>query len=520
MAFMDQMKNFLDNEMNVSRTENGALGYRTSGKFLLDLNFAVSSLRNVPDEDICERFVKAFYEDRRLAVKWIMYAADVREGLGERRLLRVLMRYLSDNHTEIARALLPLLPEYTRWDNVVELLASPVGDDAAELILQQLRKDVSAMEKRESISLCAKWLPSANGSSKERAELAHLLMKKLSMTNRQYRKLLSALRKYLRLVEIYMSSREWDKIDYEAVPSRANLLYNKAFFKNDENRRKEYLESLKKGEKKINASVLYPHDIVNSYYDDLYANPYSRCQKLKEYDTTLEELWKALPDYVQGAGDILCVADGSGSMLSSVGGTKLRALHIANALAIYFSEHCTGQFGNCYITFSQKPQIVDLERGKSLREKLEIAMTHNEVANTDIEAVFDLILKIAIKNAMRQEDLPGNILILSDMEFDVGCGRREGYKNIAPDERLFDGLRQRYAARGYRLPRLIFWNICSRTNTIPLRSNDLGVVLVSGFSPTIARMVLGGRLDPYEALIEQLDSPRYSRVEKAIMPYI
>lgn len=513
MGFMQNVKNMLNNEYNTSVTENGAVGYRTSGKALLDLNFAVSSFRNASPEEITAQFVKAYYEDPRLAIRWLFYAGDVRQGLGERRLFKTILLYLAQSNIGIARVLLPLIPEYSRWDIVVALMDSPLAEEAMEMIQRQLQEDSTNKEKGISISLCAKWLPSENASADHTKRMARVLAKRLSMTNRQYRRMLASYRQYLDVVEVKMSSRRWADIHYEAVPSRANLVYNTAFLRNDEERRREFLGAVKKGEKTIHAGVLYPYDIVHSYID-LDKRP--GWVYVKPVDDTLEELWKALPDYVQGAGNTLCIADGSGSMWTRVGSTGVSCLEVADAIAIYFSERCTGQFKDTYITFSQTPQFVDLSKGKTLYDKLSIAIHHNEVANTNIEAVFELILDTALKYHMPQKELPTNLLILSDMEFDTATRSSVNGRWVSPDEKMFDTFARRYAAHGYRLPRLVFWNICSRTKTIPLRENALGVALVSGFSPAIAKMVLSNEIDPYKALVEQLMVPRYDAVEEAI----
>ena len=226
---------------------------------------------------------------------------------------------------------------------------------------------------------------------------------------------------------------------------------------------------------------------------------------MQNHDDALEEMWKALPDTVNENGNTIVVADGSGSMMVGVGGTNVTALSVANALAIYFAERSSGQFKDTYITFSERPQLVDFGNCCSLREKIELALRHNEVANTNIEAVFDLILTTAVKKKMKQIELPQNILIVSDMEFDHAVHGR-------PDTRLFTEIADRYAQNGYNLPRLIFWNVNSRTGTIPVIENNLGIALVSGFSVTIANMMLSGELDPYKCLVEQLMSERYARI--------
>ena len=518
MGFMNSLKKTLNKEFNTSVTENGAVGYRTTGKNLLDLNFAVTSLRNTGEEDIIDKFVKAFYEDRRLAVIWLFFASDVREGLGERRLFRVCFQYLAANHPDIAGAVLELVPEYSRWDNLLCGLDTGLRSSVAALIKRQLEEDMKNMEEEKPISLCAKWLPSVNASSQETRRLARMLAEDLGMTERRYRKTLAQLRRYLKVVEVSMSAGEWADIDYKAVPSRANLVYNRAFLRNDEERRRAFLGALKKGETTIHAGVLYPHDIVHSYFETGAQrwNP-----DLKPEDDTLEALWAALPDYVGGAGNTLCVSDGSGSMTSTVGTTGVSCLDVANALSIYFSEHCSGQFRDKYITFSANPQFVDFGKARTLREKLEIARHYNEVANTNIEAVFDLILQTARAERMSQEELPATVLILSDMEFDAAarCNNYMPGGNSSlglPTEALFDTLAKRYGAAGYRLPRLVFWNICSRTGTVPVRENQLGVALVSGFSVTIMKMVLSGETDPYKCLLEQLETERYKAVDEAL----
>lgn len=512
MGFMDHLKDTLDKDYNRSITENGAVGYRTTGKKLLDLNFQVSSLRNQSEQEVEKRFADVFYENQLLAIKWLFYAGDVRGGLGERRLFRIGIKYLAKNQPKLAKAIIELVPFYSRWDNLFCLFDTSLCDDIIEIIHRQITEDIQLMNEQKSISLLAKWLPSANASSKETKRLAGIIINKLDIPEKQYRKTLSKLREYLKIVEVSMSKKEWSQINYAAVPSRANLIYNQAFLRNDEERRRQYLESVKKGEKQIHAGVLFPHDIVNSYYDRV-----GWRYQLKPLDNTLEELWKALPDYVAESGNTICVADGSGSMTSTIGGTKVSCLDVANALAIYFAERSSGQFYNTYITFSQNPKIVDLNGATDLRGKLEIANRHNEVANTNIEAVFQLILKTAVKQKMKQEDLPQNILILSDMEFDncVSCNL-----NRKIDEKLFQTFAIQYQEEGYQLPRLVFWNICSRTGTIPIKENPLGVALVSGFGPSIVKMVLSNATDPMDALLEQLQAERYDAVEQAIKDLI
>lgn len=516
MNFMSAVRNTLNGEMNVAVTENGAVGYRTTGKSLLDLNFAVSSLRNVHENEIFSRFMKAFVEDKMLAMKWLFYARDVRGGLGERRLFRTVLPQLIKQNPEMVLPIISLIPEYGRFDDLWCLLDdASAKDDIVKLVNHQLHSDWQNMLQHKPISLLAKWMPSINASSEITKQRGKLLCKELGMTEREYRVSLSRLRKYLDVVEVKMSAKHWGEIKYDAVPSRANVVYNSAFLRNDESRRREYLGKLSRGEAKINASVLYPHDIVH-----MYCNSW---RSMKPYDAAVEGLWKSLPNTVKDCGNTIVVADGSGSMTAKVGNTTISALEVANALAIYFAERSSGQFKDKYITFSSNPQLVDLSAGHSLHAKLQIAKLHNEVSDTNIEKVFDLILSAAISGRMRQSDLPKNILIISDMEFnqcatcgDYAYGRYGMCHTQAPTPKLFEIIKQRFNAAGYDMPRLVFWNVCSSTGTIPIKENNLGVALVSGFSVNIARMVMSGKTNPFDCLLETLNDKRYAPIEEAL----
>ena len=511
--FMDAVRdNILENH-NVSITENGAIGYETTGKNLLDLNFSVASLRNVSEAEIAERFYKAFLEDKNLAMRWLFFARDVRGGLGERRLFRVVIESLSMEDPEVVKAIIPLVPEYGRYDDLWCLLDTPVKDVVIGFVAKQFEEDITGLINRKPISLLGKWAPSPSASSRETKRYAKIITKGLGLTERDYRKGLSKIRKYLDVVEVKMSAKRWDEINYEAVPSRANLIYNNAFLRNDEERRQEYLESLKNGEAKINASVLYPHDIVHKY-----TGGYHR--SCSQYDETIEQLWKNLPNTVNENGDTLVVCDGSGSMECQIGGTTATALEVSNALAIYFAERSSGQFKDKFITFSSKPKFVDISGGKTLRDKIHIAMANDDCSNTNIEKTFDLILDVAVKNHMSQKDLPKNILIISDMEFDFSTSQYYGWDCKKCDKTLFSTISKKFEDSGYKMPRLVFWNVNSRTETIPVRENELGVALVSGFSVNVCKMVMSGEIDPYKCLLDAVMGNRYDAVSEAIKEVI
>lgn len=499
MSFMEKLHTILNE--NKKLTENGAVGYETTGKALVDLNFAVASLRSATEDEIINRFINAFYEDRVLAMKWLFFLRDVRGGLGERRTFRIIMKYLAESFPDMVSGLTEIMVEYGRFDDLLCLFDTSVEEKVMTILKMQLEEDQANMEAGKSISLCAKWMPGNNTSSEESRRMAAKLQCFMGLTSREYRKLLARLRAYLNVTEVYMSNCQWGEIDYTKVASRANILYRNAFMVHDKKRRTAYLEAVQDNKAVIHAGVLMPHEIVARY---AVRNGW-RIQMRAE-DTALEVLWKNLPDTVAGAENVLCVVDGSGSMLCPVGDGNTTALHVSNALGIYFAERMKGVYHGKFITFSSRPKYVNLAACKTLKEKLELAFSNNDCTNTDIEATFMLILETAVKNHLKQEELPQTILVISDMEFDSavrGCNM----------DTLFASIEIQYARYGYRLPRLVFWNVNSRTNVIPVRENEQGVGLVSGFSVNICNMVLSNELDPFVCLKKMLDSERYRKVE-------
>ncbi len=493
---MNNLGKAINDTENVSVTENGAIGYRTTGKALLDLNFSVSSMRQMDEETITNKFEKAFDENPNLALKWLFYARDVREGIGERRLFRVIARQFA--HV-ISEEIVPLIPEFGRWDDLYCFFGTVLEDRALECICDQFTEDNYIMLTGSPISLLAKWLPSINTSSAETRRNARKIARYLELSDKEYRVTLAEMRKYLNIVERHMSDNRWQDIEYPKVPSKANLLYGNAFARHDADRRAEYLAQLSKGETKINSGTLFPHEIVSKVRHD----------GAIDYNL-MDELWKALPNKCTKDTRTLVVADSSGSMCSKIS-TKgnAQAMDVSMALAFYFSEKLKGEFANKFVTFSTCPRFVDIGKCKTISEKIGVFSRHCEVSDTNIEAVFDLVLCTAVKGNLKQEDLPDNILIISDMEFNR-CSVTSSFDAVEP--KLFEVISARFNAHGYKLPKLIFWNVLSRTGTIPVKENEMGVTLVSGFSTNILKLVMSDILDPYEALVTQLMSERYEDI--------
>ena len=502
LSFIDAMMQ--ENSSRKTLTENGAVAYATTGKEILDFNFKLAGYRKASVGEIEHDFGRVYYENPLLAVKFLFWVRDIRGGAGERKTFRVCFKWLAEHQPEVAKALIPLVAEYGRFDDLLPLLDTNLRKDVSAYYKKQLKEDNQRRKLNQPISLAAKWCASLHTSSNESRRYARMLCEDFGWDEEKYRKRLSKLRKYLDVVERKMSARAWGEIDYEKVPSKANLIYNNAFLRNDENRRREYLESLRKGDAKINAGVLQPHEIVSAYTHRGWWS------SVKDYDETLEQLWKNLPN--MSVSNTLVVRDGSGSMCSPISG-QTTCLDVATALTVYMCGHNSGDWKGKFVTFSSHPEIVDISAKGSLHDKLDKISNYDDCSNTDIYATMKLILNTAVNNSIPQEEMPSLIAILSDMQFD---GRSFHFNKT-----LFEDIIDEYEAAGYKMPKICFWNINDRgEKSIPIQQNDFGLILCSGFSVQIMKMFMSNKLDPYEILLETINSPRYDVVEEAVINLI
>ncbi|MDE6093049.1 MAG: DUF2828 family protein, partial [Ruminococcus sp.] len=342
---------------------------------------------------------------------------------------------------------IPYFAEYGRFDDLCVLLGTKCEKEVVSEIQKQLNADTDAMNKNEQVSLLTKWLPSVNASSAETKSMGKTLAKLLGMSEKKYRHTLSELRRYTDIIENRLRVSDYT-FDYSKQPSCAMFKYRKAFVRNDNKRYTKYLQSVQKGEEKLNTSVLYPYEIIR------------RCEgkKTDEEKLSLDVTWNSLLVYADNDENAIAVIDGSGSM--TWGYYDTRPIDVALSLGIYFAEHNKGKFANHFITFSKSPQLVEI-KGKDIFEKVNYCHRFNEVANTNLEAVFNLILRTAVKNKLPQEEMPSKLYIISDMEVDYCI---EG-GNSTP---LFNAMKKKYGNYGYKLPDVIFWNVASRQSNMPV----------------------------------------------------
>ena len=458
---------------NVTLTDNGMITNPTSLNKCVDLFFSIGSMRGKSKDKVVNLFNEAYNENPLVASKILFWVRDVRSGAGERQTFRDVISYLTTNSPQTVRKNIGLIPEFGRWDDVLVLLGTELEDDMFSLIKTALSN---------GDGLCAKWMP-------RKGIVANKLRKLFRTTPKQYRKMLVGL---TNVVESKMCAKDWEKIDYSKLPSLASSRYQKSFNKNDNERYKEYKKSLQDGTAKVNAGAVYPYDIVKS-------------MSMGGDNIVSEKQWESLPNWLEGSVErILPVVDVSGSMGVEVGGNpNLSCMDVAVSLGMYISERNEGSFKDAFITFSNNPQLQYLTG--NLSERLNQLRRADWGMSTDLEAVFNLILHQAKMNNVPESNMPTKILILSDMQFNQAT-RRDSLGAQSMIESMYEEL-------GYTKPDIIYWNLNAKGGNFPVEFDKNGTALVSGYSPSILKSLLGGKnMTPKSIMMDTVNDDRYSVV--------
>ena len=495
----------LEDALNFTETENGAVALKSTKKGLLDAFGKLGAMRTNEEAEIIKTFNLAFAEDKELAMKLLFYIRDIRGGQGERRVFRVIMNYLAKNKPEVVIKNLDNFAFYGRYDDLLCLLDTPVERYVLGLITDTLGADVKSVDNGGAPSLMAKWLPSINGVKNTR-KVALKIVNGLNMSEREYRKTLSKLRKALDIVETKLCEKRYEDIDFSKLPSKAQMLYRELFMRKAQERYLAYLKELMTGKAKINAGALFPVDIVGKI--------------LREYNVSLanrylyDAMWKNLPNWFEGKEETgLCVVDVSDSMLGM-------PMEVAISLGLYCADKCNGPFKNRFITFSSRPELVKVQ-GEDIVDKVLNMKNADWGMNTDFNKVLGLILDTAIKNNCSQSDLPNKLYVISDMQFDHANGS---------GDTLHRDWVKKFAEHGYEMPAIVYWNVkTSDCGMFQEDKNGTNVAMVSGYSPVLFKNVIDGteyvetvnekgekvvkqQIDPMTVMLTTLQNERYDRV--------
>ena len=447
---------------------------------------------------------------KNYALKCLWYLRDVMNGQGERRFFRVCLKWLAIYDTDaVIRNLSTIVDDgFGRWDDLFVLFDTPAESAMMRLIQKQLIEDIKAYKvKNGAVSLCAKWMPSINASSRDTVNMAQRFIKEFDVTPAVYRKTLSGLRERLHVVERLMSQNRWNEIDFSHLPSRAGLLYRNAFKRRDliVEKYKEFAQS----DKEVNAGTLYPYDVVAAAKKVMGCECYWHNRTVAWNDTErlmVNKYWDNLNDYFKGGiSNMMVVADTSGSMTSGSG--SIAPIDVAVSLALYAAERAKGPFANHYISFSRYAKLIETT-GVDFCDKVNRIVRANLCENTNLESVFDLVLDTAMRYCVRPEDIPSTLVIVSDMEVD-SCSDMRSDKTA-----FMNKLRnkwQRICGGKYKFPNLVYWNVDARNNTF-LDDPKSGVTFVSGASPILFEQVLKG-LTGIDLMLNKLNSDRYKSIQ-------
>ena len=441
-------------------------------------------------------FKKALEEDADLALKCLFYLGDCRGGQGERRFFRVCFKWLAQKYPTLASHVVEYIPIYRRWDDLLySCIGTPLEKEALECVKHQLVLDVQC----KTPSLLAKWLPSENASAKETKRMGNIVREFLNMSHKEYRKTLSELRSRINIVEKLMSQNKWDEIEFDKIPSKAGLIYKNAFSRRDIIAKK-YEVFAKDASTKVNAKTLYPYECVSQVVNK--CDYWNRGINMSNVDRIMvEKYWENLPDYFDGKqSNMLCVVDTSGSMH---GYNASAPINVAISLGMYAAERAGGPFKNHYISFSSEPQLIHIE-GIDFVDKVNRIFRTNLCENTDLAKTFDMLLSIADRPDVKEEDIPEQIVVISDMEID-SMSYWEKDESITE----MDKIRKKWAEHGHKMPKLIYWNVNARSNTI--LDEGEGVSFVSGMSPSIFKSIITGK-SGIDLMLETLLNERYENI--------
>ena len=478
-------------------TENGAFAYNTTGDgALLDLFGVVGALRNREDYEIEEKFAAAFNEDKNLAMRMMFYARNARGGLGERRTFRIMLKWLCRNHVDLAAANVHNIAEFGRFDDLYEYVDTPAEGAMWGWVFARLQDDYEKMLVNKPISLLAKWLKSINTSSAQSRYLARRTIQGLGFkTERQYRKVLARMREYLKVTEHQMSAQEWAEINYSHVPAYAIKNYGSAFAKHDYERWNAYLNALKNNVEgvKVNAGTLYPYDLVEKIQDrrSLWGDKFI-------YDELTEQQWKALPNYVADGANVLVMADVSGSMSG-------RPMATSIGLANYFAQRNHGAFEGLYLTFTNYPRYITVDKTESLCSMCNRAFS-DVGYNTNLDLAFERVYRTAVDNQVPAEDMPRALVVISDMEIDAYLSR----ENLD----FLGKWKARFKSAGYDMPQLVCWNVAARNDTFLSTADKAKIKYLSGSSASTFRDLINtlNCRSAYDAMVKILMNPMYDKI--------
>lgn len=461
----------------MARTGNGDWAYDNTENALVEFFSKAGSLfKNKMEfygneQTALQLFKGAWGTDRYKAMQLAMWLRDCRGGSGNRSGFRDVIRWVAEKDSDWVEANMHFIPEVGRWDDLQALIGTSCEDDAMSFWVRAIQ---------DGNGLAAKWAPRA----KRNKEVFNKLRRTAKMSPKDFRKLLV---NNTKVVETSMCNQDFQDIEYSKVPSVAMSRYNNAFKKHDGARFSDWKNKLETGEEKVNASVLFPHDVFRTLMADLkggYNGGWGHYGNRSYEDSKLANAqFEALPDYMEGADmRIMSICDFSGSMDWAKVSGSITALHVSLSLGLYCSDRLGKEnpFYRKFIPFSDDSSLVCWKD-----ETFSVAaQAHNDgfCGSTNIKAALNQILDAGRLLGATDNQMPNCLLILSDMQF---------YEGTVDGETTVETGMKEWEAAGYTRPRIVYWNLAGNRNS-PATVHHKDVALVSGFSPSLLKAILGG----------------------------
>merc|ERR1740123_1241988 len=213
-------------------------------------------------------------------------------------------------------------------------------------------------------------------------------------------------------------------------------------------------------------------------------------------------------------------------------------MNVAIALGLLVSEIASPAYRNRCLTFSEEPTWVEFNPSMSLDEKVNKMKEAPWGQNTNFEAAMDKILKVAIKAKLSPENIP-DLIVFSDMQFDQARATHDDLynQNHANNDswethherivRTFKEAGVKVCGKEWPAPHIVYWNLRGNTSGFPAQADTPGVTMLSGYSPSLMKLLLNGepieeeedeimedggivrkkaRKDPYLAVRKALDN--------------
>ena len=507
---------------------------------------------------------------------------NCRGGKGELDLFYWMILDLYKLYPKTVTEMLKLVPQYGSYKDWFQLVSLAEDNDKGlmdailTIAAEQLLKDREAMSSNKGfLSLLAKWAPRAKrANGKQAGALAKKLFSGSKTANKEYRQLVASLNKALRTTEVNMCVNRWDRIEFGSVPSLAMLKYRKAFLNEQvgtvptmaedetgnrfpENevrvacRKRLRKEIIEQKVSKLKGKQLFPHEIVNKFQN-------TQTSTLEA--DLLQHQWNDIRENVkmsmskghkaEGSGrtvdleKLVAIADVSGSMT----GTPMK---VSIALSILVSELAAPEFADRFLTFSESPEWVKFEDGMSLKDKIQTTARAPWGMNTDFAKAMDLLLDTAVAAKLKPCEIPG-LIVFSDMQFDQARSTNHYYDSPKKEENWetqLERLVREYKEAGLKAcgepwapPHVIYWNLRGDTSGFPAQADMEGVTMLSGFSPSLVKLLLSGeeieaeetvkevinedgdvvlvkervKKNPYDTLRAALDYAEYDKVREII----